>query len=295
VVMVASWRTIAKVALPSMLDLLNVVLASIGLVWVSSSIYQMTRGSVVIFSAFLSVQMLKRKLECFQYWAVSLVVMAVILVGIAGVQASGAGDSSLTQVVAGLSLILLSQIVCAFQFIVEEKMMTTEGIQPFQLVGYEGLWGVAYFVVLIPILTYTPGDSTNPLQATYHEDFLDSFAQLKNSTPILLGCLTYAVVIAVYNVAGQAVTKHLSAVLRSILEACRTLGVWIVDIALFALGSGAFKEVGEKWTVWSWVELVGFGLLVYGTMSYKGLLPIPCARPKQSALEAEAREVSEEA
>merc|ERR1719160_1223751 len=147
-VQVASWKTIGKVALPSMLDLLNVVLSNIGLVWVSSSIYQMTRGSVVIFSAILSVQMLKRKLECFQYWAVTLVVLAVVFVGIAGIQASGAGTSSLTEVILGLLLILVSQVVLAFQIVVEEKMMTEEGIQPMQLVGYEGLWGLAYFAVL---------------------------------------------------------------------------------------------------------------------------------------------------
>lgn len=277
-VAVPTWGTIGRIALPSALDLTNVVLSNIGLVWVSSSIYQMTRGSVVVFSAILSVQMLKRKLDPHQYWAVSFVVMAVILVGVAGIQASGAGSSSLMEVIAGLVLILLSQVVLAFQIVVEERMMTEQGVNPIQLVGYEGLWGLVYFVFLIPILTFTPGNSTSPLQATYHEDFRDSVVQVRNSTPVLLGCIAYCVFIALYNVAGQGVTKHLSAVLRSILEACRTLGVWIVDLVVFAVATGTLQHVGEKWTVWSWVELAGFALLVYGTMSYKGILPVPCAR-----------------
>jgi len=106
--------------------------------------------------------------------------------------------------------------------------------------------------------------------------------KLHNSPQVVLWVVVYFVVIAIYNVSGQAVTKHLSAVLRSILEACRTLGVWIADLLLFyAIGR---KQDGEAWTVWSWVELAGFLLLVYGTMSYKGLLPIPCAKRPMAAV-----------
>lgn len=60
--------TIKAVALPASLDLLNTILGNIGLLYVNSSIYQMTRGSVVIFSAILSVQYLGRTLRSFHYW-----------------------------------------------------------------------------------------------------------------------------------------------------------------------------------------------------------------------------------
>ena len=62
-----SWRTVKAVALPASLDLLNTVLGNIGLLYVNSSIYQMTRGSVVIFSAVLSVKYLGRRLRSFHY------------------------------------------------------------------------------------------------------------------------------------------------------------------------------------------------------------------------------------
>lgn len=63
-----SWRTIKAVAFPASLDLLNTVLGNIGLLYVNSSIYQMTRGSVVIFSAVLSVKYLGRRLREFHYF-----------------------------------------------------------------------------------------------------------------------------------------------------------------------------------------------------------------------------------
>merc|ERR1719210_268081 len=153
-------------------------------------------------------------------------------------------------------------------------MMTEEHVTPFQITGYEGLWGLVLMAVFVPILTFTPGGSS-PLVPTYHEDFRDSFVKFANSRTLVFWSALYCVVIALYNVSGQAVTMHLNAVMRSILEACRTLGVWLADLVLFY---GLKMEAdGEEWTLYSWLELAGFAFLVYGTMAYKGLLPVPCA------------------
>lgn len=113
------WSAIKGVWLPASLDLLNTVLGNIGLVWVNSSIYQMTRGSVVIFSAFLSVKWLGRTLRHFHYWSIVFVLVAVVLVGVAGTQeadpddddcadddGSGSDTASAGQVVLGLGFIL---------------------------------------------------------------------------------------------------------------------------------------------------------------------------------------------
>jgi drug/metabolite transporter (DMT)-like permease len=132
-------------------------------VWVSSSIYQMTRGSVVIFSALLSVQWLGRTLRSFHLWAIAMVVVAVAAVGVAGIlEASsssssddndddddddgGGGDdgddgdddsnmnssndddgASSGKVVLGLGLIVAAQFSTACQMILAERIMTRPG------------------------------------------------------------------------------------------------------------------------------------------------------------------------
>jgi hypothetical protein len=50
-------------------------------------------------------------------------------------------------------------------------------VDPVALVGFEGLWGCIFFVVLAPILTYTPR-SKLAISIVWHEDFNDTFVQV---------------------------------------------------------------------------------------------------------------------
>jgi drug/metabolite transporter (DMT)-like permease len=270
-----SWTTIKAVAFPASLDLLGTVLGNVGLLWVDSSIYQMTRGSVVVFSAILSVKFLGRKLRSFHYWAIIFVIIAVILVGLAGIE-SGSGSTGGSEVILGLGLILLAQAVGAVQFIAEENLMNNPNttLDPVALVGYEGLWGILYFIVLAPILTATPRSSM-AISSVWHENFIDTFVQLSNSSGLCLLSFGYFCAIIVYNVSANFVTQCLSAVVRSILEACRVMGVWIMCLLFFYVGTSTVEAIGEKWTNWSFLQLFGFMCLLYGTFAYKGLVKIP--------------------
>jgi drug/metabolite transporter (DMT)-like permease len=268
-----SWKTIKAVALPAALDLLNTILGNVGLLYVNSSIYQMTRGSVVIFSAFLSVRWLGRTLRSFHYWSIFLVLIAVIVVGLAGIEESPASDNS-GMVIIGLLFILAAQAVTAVQFICEESLMNSPEttLDPVALVGFEGLWGMLYYAFLAPILTFTPR-SDLPISAVWHENFGDTFVMLSNSSDLVWLCFGYFCTILIYNIAANFVTQCLSAVVRSILEACRVMGVWIMALVFFYTGFAV--AIGEPWSNWSYLELSGFLVLMYGTFAYKGLTKLP--------------------
>ena len=62
------------------------------------------------------------------------------------------------------------------------------------------------------------------------------------------------------------VTENLNAVHRVVIETLRTLCVWLVDLLLYYVISKG--RIGEKWTVYSFVQLFGFALLVLGTLAY---------------------------
>ena len=100
-----------------------------------------------------------------------------------------------------------------------------------------------------------------------------------------------------YNVAGMAVTGHLGAVFRTVLETGRTLFVWIVDLALFygvsSPGEGRAR-LGESWSSWSWMQLGGFAVLVAGTLVYGRGDDAEAVAAAAEAGEAAAAEAGEE-
>ena len=270
-----SCRAICFIALPAATDLLQTVLSQAGLLWVSSSTYQMTRGSVIIFTCAFSVMFMGKELKRVHVASIAIVCVAIVLVGLAGVKSAGGGSGSVGQIILGLLLILVGQVIGAVQFVLEELVMETMHVTPTLLVGWEGLWGVLMFVPLAPLLTATPGDpATNPAAAIWHEDFVDGVQQTFSSGDLALLTALNAAALLVYNLVGNMVTKQLSAVMRSILESCRTLGVWVAGIVLYKCFDN--HDAGENWTVWSWMELLGFVLLCYGTVAYKEIVAIPC-------------------
>ncbi|OQR95952.1 Drug/Metabolite Transporter (DMT) Superfamily [Thraustotheca clavata] len=273
--------TIMLLIIPSVLDLLNTVFANIGLLWISSSIYQMTRGSVILFNAFFSVQFMGKRLFAYHYTSILLVIIAVGMVAMAGVWQSQMLDPSAidpekqANQVLGLSFIFIAQFLCAIQIVIEEYFLTKRHVSPMLLVGIEGLWGLVFMIFLIPILQWTPR-GTSGLSKIWHEDFTDALIKISNSWPLFWSVVAYVITIGVFNLAASFVTKYLNSVVRSILDTMRTMGVWLLSLFVFYIikWTGP-NSPGEPWSVWSWLELAGFAVMVLGTLTYKKIVQFP--------------------
>jgi drug/metabolite transporter (DMT)-like permease len=148
-------KTLLLIILPAMLDLLQSMLCFVGFLFVASSIYQMTRGSVILFSAILSKVLLKKRVQPTHYVSIAIVVCAITLVGVAAVKMDTSQKDN-SHLLIGILLTVLAQLVTALQIVVEEEFLTKRNVRPCLLIGMEGFWGVLFFVVLIPILQYTP-------------------------------------------------------------------------------------------------------------------------------------------
>ena len=76
---------------------------------------------------------------------------------------------------------------------------------------------------------------------------------------------SYWISIAFYNFCGLAVAKALSSVHRCLVDACRTIVVWSIDLLMFRLTS----QYGEPWKPGSSpIQLCGFAVMVLGTFTY---------------------------
>ncbi|KAF4665639.1 hypothetical protein FOL47_004493 [Perkinsus chesapeaki] len=279
------------IAFPAALDLVATVFCFLGLLYNSASVYQMLRGSMIIFSAVFSVAFLKRQLKAFHWFGVFLCVVAVVVVGVANMR-STAIDNSPTDETAGLRafgmvMIILGQIVQALQVVVEERLLRHHTIAPFLITGMEGVWGtLLMFLVAFPIVYIIPGHDAGSAENPY-----DTFTMIQNSTELQWLILLYVFSVFTYNMSGILVTYALSAVHRTMLEASRTAVIWMVDLAIHAIAPDS--PFGEVWSLWSWLQLFGFGLLIFGQAIYSDIIRLPgfyypIIPPKQEHLRSPA-------
>lgn len=79
-----------------------------------------------------------------------------------------------------------------------------------------------------------------------------------------------------FNFFGLSVTRTVSATSRSTIDTCRTLFIWVVSLAL-------------GWENFKWLQVVGFGLLVYGTFLFNDIVrpPLKACLPQNGRQEGE--------
>jgi len=266
-------------AIPSLFDTLATLLCMMGLRYIDVSIYQMLRGSGIIFVALMKQHVLKDHLFNFQWAGVLGNVLSVVFVGAtailssenSGEQANAAAKASGGEALLGVVLIMAGAFVQALQFVFEEKVMNMEiPAPPLLMIGMEGVWGTFLCVaVLYPLAYYLPGDDHGS-----YENFENTLAMIKSSTTIQLSFIVYFFAIFGYNLFAALVTFLLNSVWHAILDNFRPITVWSTDLFIYyvIVQTG---DLGEPWTKWSFIQLTGMFVLFYGTA---GKLPQPSHR-----------------
>ncbi len=165
------WR-VTLLALPAICDILGTTLMNAGLLLVAASIYQMTRGALVLFVGLFSVVFLRRHLHLFQWLSLVGVVVGVAVVGLAGAiqpdkKHAGAvedgngevGGGDAVRVVVGVLMIAGAQIFTATQFVLEEWILERSAIEPIRVVGWEGLFGFVVTLLGMVVLHLAVGQT----------------------------------------------------------------------------------------------------------------------------------------
>lgn len=215
--------------LPALCDVGGTTVSGIGLLFTSASVFQMLRGSIIVFAALLSVAFLDRKLYAFHWSGLFLTVVGISVVGVSSyMHASGSnkpGGGHLEML--GNVLVIGSQLLSAVQMVVEEKYLKGRNLPSEFVVGAEGCFGVLLMVfIMLPITYFLPGKDGDGV----HENAIDAFVMLGNNMGLLITVLLYWCSIAFYNFFGLSVAKSLSSVHRTLIDACRTTLVWSIDI-----------------------------------------------------------------
>lgn len=260
-----------KLSIPAICDLSCTTLLNIGLVYTPVSIYQMSRGSVVLFVATLSVLFLKRKITKLEWSSLFLVTLGIGLVGLSGSRNTTPNPSSNINnstnpnpnpalVIFGIFLIISATLLQGIQFVVEEHILAKNPIIPLQLIYIEGFYGLSLMIIISILLNFIIGSIESP-ENFQSSPFNLSLAiyQVFHNKRILISSLLILLSIAIFNYCGLSITHRISATARSTVDTCRTLIVWIVAMSM-------------KWETFQSLQFCGFVVLVFGTLCFNGVL-----------------------
>jgi len=254
-------------AIPALFDLIATALCMMGLRYIPVSIYQLLRGSGIIFVAIMKQTFLGDKLHAFQWVGILFNVVSVFMVGSTAILAGGGDDSdgddsSNSSALIGVAFVLLGAFVQALQYVFEEKVMSMDvPAPPLLLIGMEGFWGTFFCVLVVyPIVYYLPGDDHGS-----YEDPWNTWYMVTNNTTLQIAFAVYFFSIFFYNFFAVLVTYLLNSVWHAILDNFRPITVWIADLFIFYYLA---PSLGEAWTVFSWVQVCGMAVLLYGTAVY---------------------------
>ncbi|CAF9938356.1 MAG: hypothetical protein ALECFALPRED_007616 [Alectoria fallacina] len=297
------WRVIL-LALPACCDIAGTTLMNVGLLFVAASIYQMTRGALVLFVGLFSVMFLHRKLHLYQWSALFIVVLGVAVVGLAGaiapnpqaqpeprstveasllfaraavkdIQITARSTEALWTII-GVLMIALAQIFTATQFVLEEWILEQYALEPLKVVGWEGLFGFIVTVIGMIILHLVIGRTEEGRNGYF--DAEEGWREMTHNKAIAVSSVLIMISIGGFNFFGLSVTRTVSATARSTIDTCRTLFIWIVSLGL-------------GWETFKWLQILGFALLVYGTFLFNDIVSPPiksCIKKrKEEALLAE--------
>lgn len=257
--------------IPAIFDLIATALCMMGLVYLDVSVYILLRGSGIIFVALMKQHVLGDRLFAFQWCGVAFNVASVFLVGVAAILNSGeeTKNVSFSESILGVCLVLAGAFVQALQFAFEEKVMNMDvPAPPLLLFGMEGFWGtIICLLVIYPIAYFVPGQDHGS-----YEDPFNTWYMIVNNRPIQWAFVVYFFTIFSYNLFSVMVTFLLNSVWHAILDNFRPATVWITDLLIYyviAYGS----DFGESWTKYSYIQVAGMAVLLYGTSVYNAPNP----------------------
>ncbi|KAM7453658.1 hypothetical protein BLSTO_05593 [Blastocystis sp. subtype 1] len=265
-----------KVFAPAFCDFLASFIMFVGLLWIDVSIWQMIRGSIIIFTGLIRQFWLKKPLKASEWVALGVIFLSLAVVGVAQLLTPKQQQTEpvpVGKMVLGMVLVFVAQGIQALQTVIEEHLLQGIEAPANMVVGMEGVWGfVLTAFVALPIAYFLPGEEGSGL----HEDFIDSLYLCKNSMTVLTLNILSVVVLLVFNLSSMRVTLYTNSVVRNLLEPFRTFLVWATAVFIHYFID---KKYGEGLTVYSWLQLAGFVILSIGMLMFNGT--IKCGKEKK--------------
>eukprot|EP00293_Proteomonas_sulcata_P001395 CAMPEP_0184326720 /NCGR_PEP_ID=MMETSP1049-20130417/142708_1 /TAXON_ID=77928 /ORGANISM="Proteomonas sulcata, Strain CCMP704" /LENGTH=367 /DNA_ID=CAMNT_0026648925 /DNA_START=51 /DNA_END=1154 /DNA_ORIENTATION=+ len=247
-------------AIPAFCDMAGTSIMYLGLTMTYASVFQMLRGSVVVFTGVLSVLFLGKRLLPFHWLGMLLVTLGACLVGISALEVNDDGPKPSNPILGNI-LIVSAQVVVAIQMVVEEKFLGRYKINALQAVGWEGFFGLIYLSCALVGMYFIPIglDVCNGRPCV--ENAIHAFREIAGSPTLAVAVAGNVISIAFFNFFGISVTKAMSATHRMVLDSVRTMVIWAFSLLV-------------AWQEFNYFQVLGFTVLLAGTFVYNEIIQI---------------------
>lgn len=260
--------------IPGFFGLFQGIMSSITTTMLGVSIDYMMRSATLIGVTLIAVFWFHRRFQTHERIGIIVVSLGLLFVGYSSILS--AGNSSTIRVSKKWTVVILifkviSQIAYAVKLSIEQHFTQQKKIPILLVTGLQSAWSAAIgaFVVL-PLAHLMSGDEGNG----FHENIVDTFMQLKNNHTIVMIVVIAISIECAYIISSVALTSATSAVSRMLVECVRNFIIWIVQLAIFYSMSASeqwrqYRCIGEEWSKGSWLQLIGYVILMVGIAIHK--------------------------
>ena len=279
------WYQFLFPAVPALCDCTATTLSLYALNYVNASTDSMLSGSQILFTALLSFFFLKKKIWAYQIVAIFCAIISLVLIGVAEL---GTGDSvsgTTGQRAIGIVLVIVGFLIQSIQNVFLEKIL--EGLEPLEIVGLQGIWGIIIVLGLcVPIAYHIPGSEyrsgvdKDGHALTSFESIVDTFYRLNESSRVSAIYWCYLFILFFFNIGVIAVINYTTALNYTIVSSVKSLLVWIILLIVGAIvgeeGRAGDYEYAEIWTVWCVAKVFGFLMNIVATIINNRFVELPC-------------------
>jgi len=245
--------------IPAFVDLINLVLQFTTILAVLPSIFLMLRCVAPLVNAIFSAIFLKTRLGIQHKLGIIFALAGATMVCVIQIVVEGK-DSQPS--ILGLTFALLSLLTTAIQHVIEQKITKSYYYHPFQLAGFEGVWGLIFATIALAITNFIPCPIDSPFCSFGHfEDVSDIFSFLGGNIWALLIMLLVLTNIIVSNFLSKPVSKSMPLVLQT------SIGFMVIVLAWFY----AVYRLGESF---HGLHLSAFFLIILGHFVYQKIVVI---------------------
>ena len=240
-------------ALPALCDCAASVFLNLGLYYVSASVFQMLRGTLVIFAGIFTTILLKKSLKAHNWIGIVMITAGAAVVGVSTMVHGNTSASSDKELV-GILMIIMAQVLNALQFIIEENYMKTVRPPVLVAVGVEGITGLCCCLAALPFVNTIQAPDGKPVDRVGQ-----GIVEILGNPFLQITSIMIIASVATFNFCGISVTRELSGAARAAIDASRTALIWVCGI-----------HIG--WERFSALQAIGFGVIIAGTSVYNDVL-----------------------